>query len=229
MPHARIDGRQCVGDRVLGVVMRVNAQSVTGHALDHFGHDLPDFVRKSSAIGVTQHHPASARLGGGGDAVERIVGIGLEPVEEMLSVEHRFPALRNYMRDGLPDGREVFLERRLQRRGHMEVMGLANEADGGRAGADHCAKHGVVRGADPHPLGHAERGHARSLERRRVPEEGVIHRIGARPAAFHVIDAQLVQRNGDGLLGVHREVDALGLLTVTQRRIEDGEADFFRF
>jgi hypothetical protein len=53
--------------------------------------------------------------------------------------------------------------------------------------------------------------------RRRIGEEGVVGRVGARPAALDIVDAQLVQFARNGHLVRHREIDALRLRSVAQR------------
>jgi hypothetical protein len=64
-------------------------------------------------------------------AGERVAGIGLVAVEEMLGVEQRLAPLGDQMRDGGRDVLDVFVERDAERLGDVEVMGLADEADGG--------------------------------------------------------------------------------------------------
>ena len=58
MPRPRPHRRQRIGDRVLGVVMGVDAQMRAGHMLRHFAHDTLDLVGQRSPIGVAEHHPA---------------------------------------------------------------------------------------------------------------------------------------------------------------------------
>ena len=51
-----------------------------------------------------------------------------------------------------------------------------------------------------------------------------IGRIGARIAAFDIVDADAVEHLRDRQLVGEREVDAIGLRAVAQRRIEQVEA-----
>ena len=46
-----------------------------------------DLRRQRAAVGVAQHDPLGARLGGGAQAVERVAGVEREAVEEVLGVE----------------------------------------------------------------------------------------------------------------------------------------------
>jgi hypothetical protein len=72
-----------------------------------------------------------------------------------------------------------------------------------------AAKPRIV-GRTPGAPGHAEGHELGVLERRRIGEEAVVGRIGARPAAFDVVDAQKVELARDRDLVRHGEIDALG-------------------
>jgi hypothetical protein len=52
-------------------------------------------------------------------------------------------------------------------------------------------------------------------------EELAVGGVRAGPAAFDVVDAEGVERFGDAALLVRGELDALGLLAVAQRRVEE--------
>src|SRR5262249_31088577 len=60
-------------------------------------------------------------------------------------------------------------------------------------------------------------------------EELGIGRIGAGIAAFHVVDAEIVEQRGDLELVLHREVDAVHLRAVAQRGVEEIEPFFHGF
>ena len=92
LPRAGPHRRQRIGDRVLGVVVRVDAEMRARHVLRHLGDDLAHLVRQRAAVGVAQHHPARARLVGGRRHGQRVVAVGLVAVEEMLAVDHGFAA-----------------------------------------------------------------------------------------------------------------------------------------
>ena len=55
-------------------------------------------------------------------------------------------------------------------------------------------------------------------------EEFGVGRIGARIAAFDVVDAQVVQHRSDRKLVGEREVDTIGLRAVAQRGVEEIKA-----
>ena len=102
--------------------------------------------------------------------------------------------------------------------------GLADQTDG--VGAAHRArrKRRIVGGAAARALGHAESGEAGVFQRRALGEERRVGRVGAGPAAFDIIDAEVVQRQRDLALVFDREIDALRLRPVAQRGVEEIEA-----
>src|ERR1700690_1077385 len=53
-----------------------------------------------------------------------------------------------------------------------------------------------------------------------LSEKFGVGRVGAGIAAFNVIEAEFVEHLGDQLLVMQREVDAIGLRTITQRGVE---------
>ena len=91
-------GHGCRGDR-------------RGSTLATSADDRLDLLRQRAAIGVAEHHPARAGVVGGLGAGERIVGIGLVAVEEMLAVEQHLLARLARGRHRLADRIEVLLVR----------------------------------------------------------------------------------------------------------------------
>jgi len=81
-----------------------------------------------------------------------------------------------------------------------------------------------TRHAAPCPLGHAERREARFFQWRPLGEERCVRRIGAGPATLDVVHAKRVERQRDLALVLDREIHALRLRPVAQRRVEDEEA-----
>ena len=57
-------------------------------------------------------------------------------------------------------------------------------------------------------------------------EEFRVRRVRARIAAFDIVDAELVEQLGDGLLVLKREIDARRLLAVAERGVEEVDAGF---
>ena len=81
-------------------------------------------------------------------------------------------------------------------------------------------KPGIVGSRAARPPRHAKRGdpaHASAVSRQRNFDIG---RIGARIAGFDIVDAQLVEHAGNGQLVGKREIDAIRLRAVAQRRVE---------
>ncbi len=59
---------------------------------------------------------------------------------------------------------------------------------------------------------------------RSVAEQFGVGRIGARIAAFDIVDSELVEHAGNRQLVGEREIDAIRLRAVAQRRVEEIEA-----
>ena len=106
----------------------------------------------------------------------------------------------------------------------VEIPGLADETGGIGLRIQHGGQARIVGGAAPGALGHAEGDEHRVFERRRRGEELRVGRVGARPAAFDVIDAQRVERERDLALVLDGEIHALRLRAVAQRGVEEIEA-----
>src|SRR5579864_4916637 len=106
----------------------------------------------------------------------------------------------------------------------MEIPALADETGTRRFGAEHRREAGIVPRAAARPLRHAEGDELGVLKHRWRGEEAGIGRVGARPAAFDIIDAGAVERLGDGVLVLYAEIDTLRLRAVTQRRVKEIEA-----
>ena len=123
------NGGKRIGDRVAGVVMRMNADVRARHMRGNFLDNPFDLMRQRSAIGVAQHDPSGSgrvrRLGAG----QRVVAVGLEAVEEMLAVEDRLAAFRKRRLDRLADVFEVLLKRAAEHHMNMIIPGLAHEGD----------------------------------------------------------------------------------------------------
>ncbi len=81
------------------------------------------------------------------------------------------------------------------------------------------AETGIVRGRAAGPSRHAERCELRSETSVRRIQLGIC-RIGARIAAFNVINAEIIEHGGDRQLVREREIDAIGLRAVAQSRVE---------
>ena len=84
-----------------------SAASGSGFADD--GQRGADLGRQRAAVGVAQHQPLGARIGGGPQAVERVPGVEGEAVEEVLGVEQHPLAGPDQVGDRLADHLQVLL------------------------------------------------------------------------------------------------------------------------
>src|SRR5207248_7369095 len=90
-----------------------------------------------------------------------------------------------------------------------------------RRGIEQVSQQRLIRCRVPGAAGAAKRDQIRSLQVQvaRLFEERAVLQIGARPAPLDVVDAELIQLARDPELVVQREVDALPLRAVPQRRV----------
>ena len=141
----------------------------------------------------------------------------------MLGVEHHLVHAALRMGERVGDHLDVFLAIHFQRHVDVEVPGLADHADVTRLGLQDGGEPGIVGGAAAGAPRHAEGHELGVLEVRRIGEEAVVGRIGARPAALDVVDAEKIELAGDGGLVGHGEIHALGLGAVAQGGVEEIE------
>ena len=127
---ARLDGDQGVRDAAAGVVVAVDADARAGPGHDCVD-DVAEFRRQHAAVGVAQRDHRGARLGGGADALKRVGGVGLVTVEEVLGVDKHPLAFRAQVPDGVPDHREVLVQRGAQGQLHVPVVELGDQGDDG--------------------------------------------------------------------------------------------------
>ena len=90
----------------------------------------------------------------------------------------------------------------------MKLVRLADQAHRRRPRVQHRRQHVVVRRRPPRALGHPERRHPRARELRRRLEEPAVRRIGPRPPALDIVDAELVERPRDPRLVLERSPPA---------------------
>ena len=198
LPAAGGDGGERVCDRVLRIIMGMDAEPVAGDVLDHGRDDLMHLVRQCATIGVAEHDPTRAGVVGGLQGLQGVGRVGLVAVEEVFGVEQSLLAALDDLADGVADHRQVFIQFDAERRLGMAVMGLADQADGLHLATQGDGKARVVAGAAPAAAGHAEGGQLGAGERWRLRKERVVGRVGARPTALDIVDAQLVERPGNG-------------------------------
>ena len=166
LPRAGAERRQAVGDRILGVVVAMDAD-LAARDPGHLADDALDLMRQRPAIGVAEHEPARPGALGRLQAIEGIGGIGLVAVEEMLGVEHRLGATRDRQRDALLDHGEILAALDAERDIDLEVPALADHADGRRARPHQRGQPRIIAHAAAGPAGHAEGGELGRLQGRR--------------------------------------------------------------
>ena len=98
-----------------------------GSASRDDGERRADLRRQRAAVGVAQHDPLGARVGGGAQAVQRVAGVEREAVEEVLGVEQHALARADEEGDRLGDHREVLLARDAHDLLDVQHRGLADE------------------------------------------------------------------------------------------------------
>ena len=144
----------------------------------------------------------------------------------MLGIEHGFVGPLGRQRDAVVDHIDILVEANAQREFHMEIPGLADQTDHAGAAAENCCQPGIVLSAAAGAPRHAKRGQAGAFQGGLVGEECVIGRVGAGPAAFHIVDTDTVELKRDRRLVGGGEIHPLRLRPVAQGRIVNIDALF---
>src|SRR5262249_23241315 len=130
----------------------------------------------------------------------------------------------NHRFDRLANALQVLLEARAERHVDVKVPGLGDETNGARLGSEHCLEAGIVGKRPARTLGHAEGCEHGEAERARRSEQLGVGRIGAWIASFDIVEAEAIELPRDQRLVLEREVNAVRLGAVTQRRVIEIEA-----
>ncbi len=213
---------QGVRHRALRVVVDVDAErGLHLHVLLHLADDLGHFVGQAAAIGVAEHEAVGARRLRGLESTEGVVAVLLEAVEEMLGVVDDLLEVLEEVGDGVTDHRDVLVEGRPERMRHVEVPGLAEDGDHGRARLDQRLDIAVLLRPHAGTARGAEGGDLRGLEDGVLDalEEAQILGVRAGPAALDVVDAESVQALRDADLVLHGEGHAFALGAVPERGV----------
>ena len=209
---------------VAGASGEVPTAMVAGNTAEHVIDDGLDLVGQGAAVGVAEHDPAGTAVVGGLHTGERIVAVRLVAVEEVLGVVHGLFTGVDGGLDGITDHGEVFVVGNLERDIDLVGPGLADEAGALSWRIQDRRDDRIVGGRAARASGHAEGNEARALEPRIGGEELSIGRVGARPAALDIINAQLIQRGGNPALISNGKVHALCLRTIPQGSVEQEDA-----
>ena len=224
LPRPGIHRSKRIRDRVAGIVVAMDAKPVTGDACgDHLGHDAAHLGGKRAAVGVAQDDPAGTGRQGCVQAGQRIAGVGAVAVKEMLRVEKRLAAPGDDVADRGGNGLAVVVKADAKGSGHVEIMGLADQTDGGGIGVQDGGQHIVILGRPAHAAGHAK-GSERRFCGRGGGEEIAVGRVGTGPAALDMVDPKGIQSRRDLALFGDGKLDALGLLAIAKGGVEKVEA-----
>ena len=95
----------------------------------HRLHDLCHFGRKGSPVGITKNQRIGATLDGRLKRLDSVFRIVLVAIKEVLSVVYDLFPPRFEESYGIADHPQVFLQRRVNDVGHMEIPTLAKYDD----------------------------------------------------------------------------------------------------
>ena len=172
---------------------------------------------------VSQRQSTSApALLGGLQGLQGVIGVGDVAIEEMLGVVDDFLAVVLDVAHGFGDEDEVFVVGDAEGAFDVEVPGLAEDGDDGRAGFDEGAHVAVLVHGILGEAGAAEGGEPRVVQFQLggALEELLVLGVAARPAALNVIDTELIEFLGNNELVVHGERDGLALRAIPESGVE---------
>jgi len=107
---------------------------------------------------------------------------------------------------------------------YVGASAFTHKANGGRAGIEDRRQHIVVFSRAPCPFGHAKGGEGRRCQGGRAIKKRAVGGVGTGPAALDMVNAELIKRLGDADFILGAEINALGLLAVTQGGVVKIEA-----
>ncbi len=203
-----------------GVVVRVDPEG-RGDVRAHLADPLLDDLGQFAAVGVAQHDAVGAGIG---RRAHRGVGISdVEPtgVEKVLGVVDDFPPQALQVGDAVADHPQVLVPVGLEHPLHVEYGGLADQGHDRRLRLEQRPQVGVVLRASARAPGHPERGHlgpAQPCLGDAAEELGILG-VRSRPAAFEIVNAQVVQAPGDLQLVLDGERKPFALGPVAERRV----------
>jgi hypothetical protein len=213
---ASLDGGDGVGHGDIGVIVAVDAEDPVKTPAD-LRENFSELVGERAAVGVAEaKHIRAGRLRGL-QCTEGESRAGAVTVKEMFGVEDDLFAMILEPLDGFGNEHEVLFLRDTEGTLGVEVPSLAENGDDRSTRFEQRAHVGVLIDGVLGETGGAESGQPGMLELEvpRTGEEFFVPGIGARPAAFDVVYAQLVQLLRDDQLIVHRERDGLALRAVS--------------
>ena len=191
-------------------------------AFAHFGADLLEAGRDGPAVRVAQAQHVGAGFLRGFERAQGEIGLVRVAVEEMLRVIDHFLAVCFEIGDSIGNELEVFLFGNPQGAPGMQLPALAENRHDRRARVEQLADVAIFLHRVFGEACRAERGQLGMLELQLggALEKVLILGIRPRPAAFNVIDPQIVQLLGDHEFVIHGKRDGLALRAVSEGRIE---------
>ena len=213
MRSTGIDRGHGIGHRHMPVVMHVNPNDSveTGCARPRqFSPRRP----VSTPPFVSQRQSTSAPASRAASKVpQRKRGVCLITVKEVFRIVDHFPAVLFQVADRFADERQVLLFCNPQRHPRMQIPALAEYRHRWRSGFNEQLHVAVFR----HRVARKSRGtegyQPRMLELHltRALEKFLVFRVGARPAAFNIVNAKLVQLLRNYQLVFYGEADGFAL------------------
>ena len=185
--------------------------------------DGPDLLGHGAAVGVAEDEELGAGLGRGLEGLERVAGVGLPAVEEVLGVEDHLAARSAEIGDALGDHLEVLFLSGVQDLGGVERRRLADDGDGRSTGSQERRQALVLLHRRAFAPGHAERtdpGAGGGLLGDPLEVVGVL-RVRRRIAPLDVVEAEAIQPPRQQELVLEGETDSLALGAVAQGRVVD--------
>ena len=174
-------------------------------------------MRQGSSVSIAEHQslgPALNRLIQGRQGILLIV---LEAVEKVLGVVDHLvdPAFK--ILEGVLNDFKVLVKGNFQGVGDVHIPALAEDGNDRCLRLKHGLDVGILVDAVVDPAGGAERGDPRMAKLYPADFFEVLdrHRVRAGPTALDIVDAELIECVGDTYLVVDREVEILGLGTVS--------------
>ena len=165
LQRTRTDSGKRIGHRTAGIVVTVNAQLLVGKRTRNDADYLLHLEGKRAAVRLAKIDGVGAGLACRANARERVVGIGLIAIEEVLGVEHDDEPVSLQIRDRIGDHAKVFLERGLQRARDLGIPCFPHDGCHRSSALDEVGKALISVGRRALLAGGPERGDARMVKR----------------------------------------------------------------
>ena len=216
------DAGQGVGHGQSAVVMGVDADfdpvAFSGRVqliADRPGGPL-DILGQGAAVGVAQDQGVGPGVGRGGQGRQGVCRVPGVSVEKMLGVEKHFQVMLFQVSHGVTDHGQVFIQGVVHDFRDMQIPGLADNGHGRGAAFDQ--KFDVLILLHRHPaFTRGTEGRQPCVLKIDLPGElkkPQVLGVGPRPAAFNVVDAEIIKHPGDSDFILGGEIDVFSLHAV---------------